>query len=176
MEIDAFITYSPAEEVWAARLDAALRRSSVSTWLSADHHGSAAAVREQIEKGIADAKNIVVVIGAESAANDRQRFESMTALEAVWRDSNKHLIAFLLGDATLPGFVRSAVHWSHGTAAIRVENPSRDWDQAVSGLIKILKSETDLRTTGKLLDTLQEDRRLQRERLSYIRQVAAEFK
>jgi hypothetical protein len=175
MEIDAFITYSPAEETWAARLDADLRRSGVSTWFGADHHGSAAALREQIEKGIADAKNIVVLIGAESAATDRQRFEWMTALEAVWRDSSKRLIAFLLGDAALPGFVRSAVHWSRGTAAIRVDDPSRDWDQAVSGLIKILKSGADLRTTGKVLDTLQEDRRLQRERLSYIRRVAAEF-
>ena len=173
--LDAFISYSPSEGSWAEALDNALRKSGVSTWFDARILKPGLSLREQIERAIAQARNIVVLIGPEDTATSQQLFERMTALEAVWRDSSKRMIPVLIGNARLPSFVRTAAHWSRTLAAIRVGDPLHDWDQAVAGLTEVLRSEADPRNKGEVLDTIEEDRRLRQERLSYIKKVAEDL-
>jgi hypothetical protein len=176
--IDAFIEYSFSGKSWAEKLDAALRESGVTTWFDARNLLPGDSVRSQLGKAIGEARNLVVLIGPEELSEGpRQgpRLERMLALEAVWRDPGKRLIPLLLGHPELPTFVRAASSWTRPVAAIRVESPSRDWDQAVANLIEVVKSEADPRRKGEVLDTVEEDRRLWKERLGYIKQVAAEL-
>lgn len=174
--IDALITYSPSVKEWAEKLDTALRQSGVSTWIDARDLEAGVSAWEQLERAVANAKNIVVLVGSHDDATERQRIERAVALGAVSEDPTKRMIPLFLGDAELPVFVRTAAHWTRPIPAIRVAQPSRDWDRAVADLIEVLKSEADPRSKGEVIDTSEEDRRLRRERMAYIRRVVAELK
>ena len=171
--LDVVLLASPNQQDWAEKLDRALRDSGLSTWSNVRDLDSGLPVRSQLQKAIGDAKNVVAVIGPDDsfAVSEQLRPARMIALEAVWRNPGKRLIPLLLGNPELPNFVRSASNWTRRVAAIR----ARDWDRAVSDLIEVLKGKADPRERGEVIDTLEEDRRRFRERLDYIRKVAAEF-
>lgn len=174
--IDALITYTPSVKRWAEKLDTALRENGLSTWIDFRDFEAGVSAWEQLEKAIDKTKNIVVLIGRKDDATERQRIAGAVALEAVDKDPNKRIIPLLLSDAELPVFVRAAAYWTRPIPAIRAVDPSRDWDRAVADLLEVLKSEVDPRAKGEVIDTAEEDRRLWRERMAYIKHVAAELK
>lgn len=171
--LDAFIIYSISEKKWAQKLNEALRENGVSTWLDLVDLGPGTRWQDQIKHAIAATRNIVVVIGPKMKVSDEQRYAWMIALDAVWQDSNKRFIPILLRDAKAPGLIRSS---DRPVAAIRVDNPRRDWKRAVADLVKVLKSEADPRDKGEILGITEEDRRRQREFLSYLGEVAESFR
>lgn len=174
--IDALITYAASVREWAEKLDAALREKGLSTWIDFRDFEAGVSAWEQLEKAVGKTKNIVVLIGRKDDATERQRIAGAVALGAVYEDPNKRMVPLLLGDAELPIFVRTAAYWTRPIPAFRASDPARDWDRVVADLIEVLKSEADPRTKGEVIDTVEEDRRLRRERMAYLKKVAAELK
>jgi hypothetical protein len=172
--IDAFISYPHTHREWAERLDVALRARGVSTWLDDVDLKPGSSWREEVERAIGEARTILVLVGAE-AAGEQQRAEWRVALEAVWRDPTKRLVPILIGDAQLPNFVRSTRSPRGVVAAIQLD-PQSDWSRDLDALVAVVKSEKDLRKEGKVLVTAADDRRRQQEWLSYLQEVAAEFR
>jgi hypothetical protein len=172
--MDAFLSFSASDRKWALKLYDALVAKGLSVWLDKDV-APATPWTPAIEQAIQSAHNIIVLLGPRQEPSPRERHEWQVALEAVWTSSDKRLIPFLLKDAKLPAFIRSAASADEPVAAIRVKNPRRDWDRAMSDLVQVLKGEADLRDKGELISTIEEDRFRQRERRSYIRKVAASF-
>jgi hypothetical protein len=173
---DVFISYSKHDQKWAERLNKTLVASGFSTWLVTERSTLVSSLQRQIEEAVRSTTNIVVLIGPGQEPSEFQRFEWGAALEAVWSDPTKQLIPLLLRGADLPSFVRSAAATGEAIAAIRIENPSNDWDHAVEGLIKVLRHEVAPVDKSELIATAEEDRSQQQERLSYIKKVAASFK
>lgn len=175
--LDVVLLASPNQQEWAEKLDRALRDSGLSTWSSIRNLEPGLPIRSQLEKAVGDAKSVVAVIGPDDsfALSEQLRPARMIALEAVWRNPGKRLIPLLLGNPDLPNFVRAASNWTRRVAAIRAEDPARDWDRAVSDLIEVLKGKADPREKGEVIDTLEEDRRRFRERLAEIKKWAAEL-
>jgi len=171
--IDAFIMYSISEQERARELEQVLRRNGVSTW--SDTAGSRRSQAE-LSKIIREARNFVVLLGPKVDVSERQRDELTLALEAVWEDSNKRFILLLLEGAELPSFFRSATSKERPVVSLRIDDPARDWDKAVASLILILRSEEDPRKAGEPVGITEEDRRRQREWLSYLHEVAESFR
>jgi hypothetical protein len=173
--VDAFISYSAADRKWAEKLNQALTASGISTWLDRERVFPAATWRPAIEEAIQAADNTIVLIGPSQKPSLLERHEWQAVVEAIWANTGKRLIPFLLEDAKLPAFVRSTASADEPIAAIRARNPRRDWNRAVSDLIQVLQGKVDLRDRGELISTIKEDRSERRERLSYIRKVAHSF-
>jgi hypothetical protein len=174
--VDALILYVPSVRDWVEKLDVALRESGLSTWVDFRDLDPWVSAWDQLERVVAEARNIVVLVGAEDDATERQRIARAVALQALYEDPSKRMIPLLLGDAGLPAFVRTAAHWTRPIPSLRIADPARDWDRTVADLIEILNSEADPRTKGEVIDTAEEDRRLWRERMDYIGKVAAELR
>ena len=174
--LDAFITYSAGEKEWARKLEAALKKNGVSTWLDVTRGKPEPPGQDELRKAASEAKNIVVVIGPTKRVSEKQRQEWMAALEAVWRDEGKRLIPLLLQGVEVPGFFRSAASPDRPVTAIRVEDTARGWDRAVADLVKVLKSEADPREKGEIVGTTAEDRRHQQEWFDYLGEVAESFR
>lgn len=167
--IDAFITCSIGEKRRARKLEGVLRRHGVTTWLDTT---SPRRPKAELKKAVQEARNFVVVLGPKVAVTEKQRDEWAFALEAVWQDANKRFIPILLEGAEVPSFIRSAASEERPVVPLRIDNPASDWDDAVASLIRILRSEEDPRKAGEPVGITEEDRRRQREWLSYVREVS----
>ncbi len=175
--IDALIISTPSIREWAEKLDATLRNAGLSTWIDYRDLKTGISAWDQVGEVILQVKNVVALVGAKDDATERQRIVGSVALKGVSESSDKRMIPLLLGDAKLPVFVRVAARWSgRPIPSIRIADPARDWDQTVADLIEILKGQADPLTKGEVIDTTEEDRRLRRERMEYIRQVIDEMK
>jgi hypothetical protein len=175
--IDALILSTPSIREWAENLDTALRNAGLSTWIDYRDLKTGISAWDQAGEIILRVKNVVVLAGAKDDATERQRIVGSVALKGVSESSDKRMLPLLLDGAKLPVFVRVAVKWSGGPVpSIRSADPDRDWDRAVADLIEILKGQADPMAKGEVIDTTEEDRRLRRERMEYIRQVINEMK
>lgn len=176
--MDVFLSYSPADRKWAEKLHSALERQGLTSWLDTQLRPGEDWL-EVMRHALAEAKNIVFLVGSSASvggAGSFRKAEAQAALETIWGDPEKRFIPILLGDAKLPSFLRSAVPFTSTVEAIRVPNLRRDWSRAVADTIQVLKNEVDLSEKAVEIDTRDEDRALLQERLSYLRQVAASFK
>jgi len=171
--IDAFITNSIGEQKRAKDLEEALRRHGVSTWLDTRRRRLS---KIELMKVVQDARNFVVLLGPKIGVAEKQRDEWAFALEAVWQDANKRFIPILLEGAKVPAFIRSAASEERPIVPLRIDDPARDWDGAVASLIRILRSEEDPREAGEPVGITEEDRRRQREWLSYLHELAESFR
>lgn len=171
--IDAFITHSIGERMRARRLEKILRQHGISTWLDT---ASPRRPKAELRKVVQGARNFVVLLGPKVEVTEKQRDEWAFALEAVWQDANKRFIPILLEGAKVPAFIRSATSEERPVVPLRIDDPNRNWDDAVASLIRILRSEEDPREAGEPVGITEEDRRRQREWLSHIHEVAESFR
>jgi len=130
----------------------------------------------QLASDLSSCDKFVVVIENAEPKTKAQDFEWRSCLEATWSDPSKLLIPVLIGDVKLPNFVRSAIPAGKAVEAIRIENPSRDWNQVADKLAMVLKEQTDFSTIAQNLSSTEEDRARQRERLAYLKSTAEVFK
>lgn len=163
--IDAFITYSIGEQKRARDLAEALRRHGVSTWLDTKRRRLP---KMELMKVAQDARNFVVLLGPKMGIAEKQSDEWFVALDAVWRDASKRFIPLLFEGAKVPTFIRSASSEERPVVPLRIDDPTRDWDDAVASLVRILRSEEDPRKAGEPVGITEEDRRRQREWLAHI--------
>lgn len=59
---------------------------------------------------------------------------------------------------------------------LRIDDPTRDWNDAVASLIRILRSEEDPRKAGGPVGITEEDRWRQREWLAHIHELAESYR
>jgi hypothetical protein len=146
----------------------------VSTFLDRDQITPGSAWRDQLQDAANDAQNIVVLVGPRKEPGAFQGRQVQAALQAIWSDPSKRVIPVLLGNAKPPSFVRSTATTGQPLQAIRVGNPHRshDWDRVVEDLVRVVHGDADLGDVAEAVDTTREDRAQQRERFSYIKDVA----
>jgi len=173
---EVFISYSSRDSEWAERLNRALIKQGISTWLPKENLCPGDSWRSSIEKALRNAKSFVMLIQPDREPGEWQRQEWGAALESVWDDPTKLLIPLLFRGAEVPSFAKSAAAAGGVVAAFRIENPERDWDRTVKDLVKLLRHKVSPAEVGELIAITQEDRAQQRERLSYVRRAAEAFK
>jgi hypothetical protein len=59
---------------------------------------------------------------------------------------------------------------------MRMEDPRRDWQRVVGELVKVLQHKADLGEFAQNVNTTEEDRTQQQQRLAYLKRAAETFK
>jgi hypothetical protein len=171
--MNVFISHSHSEDKLAHSLAKELAANGISTSLDKPPPGHGA---DAIERAVKDADNVLLLIGTEHEPSPLQQSEWQAALKAAWASPTKRLIPLLLGNAKLPTFVRSAVQSGQAIQAMRIEDPRRDWQRVVGELVKVLQNKADLGEFAQNLNTTEEDRTQQQQRLAYLKRAAETFK
>jgi len=171
--MNVFISYSSESLKQAEKLREALQARGISVWADTEGSNSGSRWQQRIEQAIRDADAIVALIEAPHAQDEFQRRTWQAALEAVWSDSGKRLIPFLLRDVEPPAFVRSmATDPEVVVVAIRARGLRRDWNGAVEDLIAVLRNEPAPGAHVEIVTVTERDRAEQKARLDYIVEVA----
>jgi len=140
--VTAFLSYSSANRVFAAKLRDELAKLGLSVWSD----GAAPGVKlpERIEAGIRSASDLLVLIGPRDGRDEEQELTWRSVLETVWKDSSKRLIPILLKDAPLPPFILSAFKLSSMDGAdipvVRVRDP-RQVAEAARAIVQVARGE-----------------------------------
>lgn len=170
--MNVFISHSRSEVALARTLAKALEANGVAVSLDTASCPPGELLSDAIERSVADADSILLLVGAESEPSLSQQ----AVLKAAWTSPTKRLIPLLIGNARLPNFVRSAVRSGDTIQAIRIRDPRRDWQKVVGELVDVLLHRADLKKFAQNLNTTAEDRAQQKERLAYLRRAAETFK
>lgn len=141
--MNVFVSYAAADRPWAEKLKNALREHGISVWGDTAELNPGESWTDRIEQAIRNAEAIVVLAESQSAPDEKQRRTWQSALEAVWADSSKRLIPFLLGEVEVPRFVRASVSSSASLPVIRVREPEQDWEPAIQNLVAVLRRDAD---------------------------------
>jgi hypothetical protein len=171
--MNVFISYSSESLKQAEKLREALQAHGISVWVDTEGSNSGSRWQQRIEQAIHDADAIVALIDSPTARDEFQRRTWQAALEAVWSDSGKRLIPFLLRDVEPPAFVRSmATDPEEKVVAIRARDLRRDWNGAVEDLVAVLRNEPAPGAHVEIVTVTERDRAEQKARLDYIVEVA----
>jgi hypothetical protein len=141
--MDVFVSYSSANRELAEKLKTELQQRGISAW--SDTNGEAPQLRwsERIEQAVRKAEAIILLIEPQIRTDERLSRVWQEALQAVWSDSSKRMIPFLLGDAAPPAFARTTVPRTGSLPVVRARDPQADWEQAVNNLVALLHNEAD---------------------------------
>jgi hypothetical protein len=134
MSKHVFISYPEKDRKLAEKLMRALQAEGISTIWVDKVIEPGTNWQQRLEAAIESAQAIVVLVDSKHESGRQQRFEWTMALEAKWKNPDKQLIPLLFRNAEPPSFLADK-------QAIRVNDLSKDWDQAVETLIRILKDE-----------------------------------
>lgn len=135
MSKNVFISYPDKDRKLAEKLMRALQAEGISTtWVDKEVIEPGTNWQQRLEAAIGSADAIVVLVDSRHQPDRSQRFEWTMALEAEWKNTNKKLIPLLLRNAETPAFLADR-------QAIKVNDLSKDWDQAVETIMRILKDE-----------------------------------
>jgi len=170
--MNVFISYSSESLKQAERLREALQKRGISVWADTEGQASSERWQQKIERAIRDADAIVALIDSPHAVDEMQRRTWQAALEAVWTDSGKRLIPFLLREADPPAFVRSLANGPEEVIAIRAKDLRRDWDRAVEDLVSVLLKQPASGERTEVITVTERDRAEREARLNYIVEAA----
>jgi hypothetical protein len=172
--MDVFISYSHSDDKLARLLAEQLAANGIST--SLDNQSPEPGDRS-VDAIVKDADNVLLVIEAKQhEPSPSQQSEWQAALKAAWASPTKRLIPLLIGEAKLPTFVRSAVGSGQAIQVMRIQDPQRDWQKVVGELVKVLQHKADLGEFAQNVNTTEEDRAQQQQRLAYLKRAAETFK
>lgn len=170
--MNVFISYSSESLKQAERLREALPKRGISVWADTEGSPSGSRWQQRIEQAIRDADAIVALIDSPHAVDETQRRTWQAALEAVWTDSGKRLIPFLLREVEPPAFVRSLANGPEEVVAIRARDLRRDWDRAVEDLVSVLMKKPVSGERTEVITVTDRDRAEREARLDYIVEAA----
>jgi hypothetical protein len=125
---------------------------------------------------INSADYVLVFVDSMEPKTSTQDGEWRASLEAAWSDPKKRLIPVLVGDVGVPNFIRSSLAPGQSIEAVRVQDPKRDWNDVADKLVRVFQEKTDLGTVAQSVNSTQEDRARQHERLEYLKSTARTFK
>ncbi len=165
--MQVFISYSSDSKKWADRLADALRDNGITPWMADEKLPPGVAWQAEIEKAVKSSNCVVGLFDSRDQNDPSQRWKWAEILDAILEEKERPLIPILLNDAELPGFL-------HSVQAIRVKDPSHEWDEAVESLIEVLKKKKKLDEV-KLAETVTVSAKAkseQKKRLQYIGMVA----
>ena len=134
MNKSVFISYPEKDRKLAEKLTKSLQAEGISTTWVDKVIEPGTNWQQRLEAAIGSADAIIVLVDSRHEPDRSQRFEWTMALEAKWKNPDKKLIPLLLRNAELPSFLADK-------QAIRVNDLSKEWDQAVERLMRILKDE-----------------------------------
>jgi hypothetical protein len=174
--MDVFISHSRSDDKLARLLAEALAANGISTWPDGPSLQPGERLADAIERAVKDADNILLLIGTEHEPSPFQQSEWQAALKAAWGSPTKRLIPLLIGEAKLPTFVRSANGFGQAIQVMRIQDPQRDWQKVVGELVKVLQHKADLQEFAQNVNTTEEDRAQQQQRLAYLKRAAETFK
>lgn len=156
--MNVFVSYSAASKEWATRLKSALQQHGISAWSDPGDNATQLTWAERIEQAIRSAQAIIMLLEADAEPDEKQRLTWQLTIEAVWSDDCKQLIPFLLRNAELPPFARSAVPADGSLPVVRVQDPQRDWERAVDNLVALLHGQADPAQLEQVPAVTEQDR------------------
>jgi hypothetical protein len=165
--MQVFISYSSGSKKWAHRLADALSNNGIKPLLDDEKLKPGVAWQAEIEKAVKSSNSVVGLFDPSAQDDPSQRWKWAEILDLILEEQERPLIPILLHDAEMPGFL-------HSVQAIRVKDPSREWDEAVESLVEVLKKKKKLDDV-KLVETVtvsEKAKSEQRKRLHYIGMVA----
>ena len=167
--MEVFISYSSASKKWAHKLAEALLKNGIEPLMDVEKLVPGTPWRPEMERVVKAADGVVGLFDPRDQTDPLQRRKWAEILDVLLeeQDRERPLIPILLGDAKPPGFL-------HDVQAIRVKDLARNWDEAVTSIIEVLKKKKpldevnlaeDMKVSGKAKTE-------QRKRLEYIGRVA----
>ena len=133
--MNVFISYASDTRLRAEELTRELERHGIRAWVDFKDLQPGQRWREALEHAIGEANWVLILIGVDSRATQRQEAEWSAALSQTWADSQKRLLPIVFGHDDPPPFLRNWV-------ALRIDpdTESSTW-------------------TGKVLDTIRNSRK-----------------
>ncbi len=108
---DVFISYPYKEREKAELLASTFESRGLDAWLAHKDVSPNNALRDQILQRLDSCKVLVLLVEPTAKPSNWLQLEYMTALESVWRDQEKLLIAVLTGKGDPPAFLRHYNVW-----------------------------------------------------------------
>jgi hypothetical protein len=130
--MQVFISHNRQNAPAALKLCDRLTALGAQTWLDLRDLESGADWREQVPRAIEGAHGFVFLVGPPGPSDYFQRSEWQMIAE---RDPDKPLVPVVLGEAELPGFLRTR-------HAIHVDEGSVDFDKLAADVLERLQSGT----------------------------------
>jgi len=162
--MDVFVSYASESRQWLDLLKSSLAKHKISVWYDRDELTAGLDWSDQIEQALKRSEAVIVLVDSNTVADDRQRRTWQLALEAVWADSSKRLIPFLLHDAEPPAFTRATISSDENLPVVRAVDPVRDWDRAIRNLVALLNKNADLSQIEQVPAITERDREKHRQR------------
>lgn len=173
-----FVSASAGSADLVPRLADQLKSNGIdtSTSLSPSEAGTSPDSSAAMLQNLHSCDTFLLLIDSSRPRTPAQDMEWRASLEAAWSDSKKKLIPVLIGDVEVPNFVRSSVRPGEPIEAIRVKDPSRDWSDVTTQLVKVFKDEASLGSIAQNFNSTAQDRAAQKKRLDYLKSAAEKFK
>lgn len=125
-----FVSHSRQNGSTALKLCDRLHERGIDTWLDLRELDPGTDWNAQVAKAIGEADGFAFVIGPDSTPDQFQRFEWQQVTEREYfLDPDKALVPVLIGDAELPGFLRTR-------RALHVNRTSIDFDELADRVAK----------------------------------------
>jgi hypothetical protein len=173
--MSVFISYSGFKGAQLAEeLNRALVTRGIHTWFAQQDLAPGEPFRERLEQAIRSADDIILLIAPGGALSEWQQWEWRAAIEAVWK--GKQLIPVLIGDAEIPGLVRSTVSPGQPVQVVRIADPQRDWDREVDRLAQVLTKKLTWKDVAQNFYTTEQDKARQKQWFDDLKEVAETFK
>lgn len=173
--MSVFISYSGSEGAkLAEELNRALVNHGIRTWFDKQDLTPGRPVRETLGQAIHNADDIILLITPGGGLSEWQQAEWRAAIEAVWK--GKQLIPVLIGDAEIPGLVRSTVGPGQPVQVLRIVDLQRDWDREVDRLVQVLTKKLTWKDVAQNFSSTEEDKARQKQWFDDLKAVAETFK
>lgn len=156
--MDVFVSCASDSRQWLERLKSSLAGHNIRVWYDMDELAAGQDWSDRIEQALKKSEAVIVLVDSNTVADDRQRRTWQLALEAVWTDSSKRLIPFLLHEAEPPAFTRATISADETLPVVRAVDPSKDWDQAIRNLVALLHKNADLSQIEQVPAITERDR------------------
>jgi hypothetical protein len=101
-----FLSYSLADRGIAREVAEDLRAHGVSVWIDESELHAGERAQEAIRTQLDQADAFLLLIGRDSQHSQWARYEMSEVLKRTWSDPSRLVVAVLIGDAQLPGYLR----------------------------------------------------------------------
>src|SRR5260370_30602985 len=131
-----FISYATDTKLLAEELTRALESQGIEAWVDFKDLQPGQRWKDELERAIAAAQWVLILVGSGSRATAWQEAEWSAALTRTWADSDKRLLPVVFGESEPPPFLRNWV-------SLRVD-PAKEpstWTRHVLDALRSVRNE-----------------------------------